>query len=73
MVDSMANSLEDYLIDGLSFKLNPGASYAAERRSVSYFPSGSQIYQFSSGARVIRANLTCEGWFVYGSYHLHPG
>ena len=30
MVDSMANSVEDYLIDGLSFKLNPGASYVAE-------------------------------------------
>ena len=62
MVDSMANSVEDYLIDGLSFKLNPGASYVAERRSVSYFPSGSNIYQAGSGARVIRVNLTGEGW-----------
>jgi hypothetical protein len=62
MVDSMANSVQDYLIDGLSFKLNPGASYVAERRSVSYFPSGSNIYQAGSGARVIRVNLTGEGW-----------
>jgi len=62
MVDSMANSVEDYLIDGLSFKLSPGASYVAERRSVSYFPSGSNIYQAGSGARVIRVNLTGEGW-----------
>jgi len=62
MVDSMANSVEDYLIDGLSFKLNPGASYVADRRSVSYFPSGSNIYQSGSGARVIRVNLTGEGW-----------
>ena len=62
MVDSMANSVEDYLIDGLSFKLNPGASYVADRRSVSYFPSGSNIYQAGSGARVIRVNLTGEGW-----------
>ena len=62
MVDSMANSVEDYLIDGLSFKLSPGASYVAERRSVSYFPSGSNIYQSGSGARVIRVNLTGEGW-----------
>ena len=58
----MANSVEDYLIDGLSFKLNPGASYVADRRSVSYFPSGSTIYQSGSGARVIRLNLTGEGW-----------
>jgi hypothetical protein len=34
----------------------------AERRSVSYFPSGSNIYQSGSGARVIRVNLTGEGW-----------
>ena len=62
MVDSMANSVEDYLIDGLSFKLNPGASHVAERRGVSYFPSGSNIYQSGSGARVIKVNLTGEGW-----------
>jgi hypothetical protein len=62
MVDSMANSVEDYLIDGLSFKLNPGASYVSDRRSVSYFPAGSNIYQSGSGARVIRMNLTGEGW-----------
>ena len=41
----MANSVEDYLIDGLSFKLNPGASYVSDSRSVSYFPAGSNIYQ----------------------------
>ena len=28
MSDAMVNSVEDYLIDGLSFKLSPGASYA---------------------------------------------
>ena len=27
MVEAMANSVEYYLIDGLSFKLSPGASY----------------------------------------------
>ena len=69
----MANSVEDYLIDGLSFKLNPGASYVADRRRVSHFPSGSNIYQFGSGARVIRVNLTWGGLVrpFYGSSHLH--
>ena len=62
MVDSMASSVEDYLIEGLSFKLNPGASYVTDRRSVSYFTAGSNIYQSGSGARVIRINLTGEGW-----------
>ena len=58
----MASSVEDYLIEGLSFKLNPGASYVTDRRSVSFFTAGSNIYQSGSGARVIRINLTGEGW-----------
>ena len=62
MVDSMASSVEDYLIEGLSFKLNPGASYVTDRRRVSQFTGGSNIYQSGSGSRVIRINLTGEGW-----------
>ena len=63
MVDSMASSVEDYLIEGLSFKLNPGASYVTERRSVSYFTAGSNIHQSGSGARFTRINLTRKaGW-----------
>ena len=44
MVEAAANSQEDYLIDGLSFKLKPGASYVNDRRSVTYHPQGSNIY-----------------------------
>jgi hypothetical protein len=62
MVEAMANSVEDYLIEGLSFKLNPGASYVIDRRNVSYFTAGSNIYQAGSGTRVIRINITGEGW-----------
>ena len=62
MVDAIANSTEDYLIDGLSFKLQPGASYITDRRSVNYYASGSNIYTSDSGARTIRINLTADGW-----------
>jgi len=62
MVDSMANSVEDYLIEGLSFKLQPGASYVTDRRSVNFFAAGSNVYTSASGARVIRINLTGDGW-----------
>ena len=62
MVDSMANSVEDYLIEGLSFKLQPGASYVTDRRSVNFFAAGSNVYTSASGARVIRINLTGYGW-----------
>ena len=45
---------EDVLIDKLSFKLNKGSSYIADRRSVSFWPSGSNTYKPSSGNRVIK-------------------
>ena len=53
-------SAEDILIDNLSFKLNKGASYINERRSVSFFPSGSNIYTPSSGQRVLKIALNAE-------------
>ena len=36
MVESHAQSQDDYLIEGLSFKLSPGASYVTNRRSVTF-------------------------------------
>ena len=53
-------SAEDILIDNLSFKLNTGASYINERRSVSFFPSGSNVYSPSSGNRVLKIALNAE-------------
>ena len=43
MVEAIANGIEDKLIDGLSFKMNPGASYIVDRRSVTFHPQGSNI------------------------------
>ena len=34
-----SSSVEDQLVDGLSFKLHPGSSYVTDRQSVSFFPS----------------------------------
>ena len=61
-METTANSVEDYLIEGLSFKLQPGASYATDRRSVSFFTSRSNKYQSGTGTRVIRVQLTGDGW-----------
>ena len=43
-MESMTNSAEDYLIDGLSFKLPPGASYVTEIKSSTFYSIGSNIY-----------------------------
>ena len=57
MVDSMANSAEDYLIESFQFKIPPGASYVTDRRTVSYFTAGSNIYTSNGGTTVIRKKL----------------
>ena len=40
-MEALTNSSEDYLIDGLSFKLPPGSSYVLQRKSVTFWASGS--------------------------------
>ena len=53
-------SPEDILIDNLSFKLNKGSSYITDRRSVSFWPTGSNVYKVDSGNRVLKINLNAE-------------
>ena len=62
MVEAIANGIEDKLIDGLSFKLNPGASYVIDRRSVTFHPQGSNIYKPREGTKLIRILLTGDNW-----------
>ena len=56
-----AQSIDDALISGLSYKLKAGASYVTNRRSVSYFASGGNQYS-SHGVRVIKFNITGAQW-----------
>ena len=67
----MANSAEDYLIESFQFKIPPGASYVTDRRTVSYFTAGSNIYTSNGGPQVIRINLTGDGWLDPGNIRLH--
>ena len=62
MVEAMANGVDDKLIDGLSFKMQPGASYVIERKSVTYHPQGSNIYSPDFGTKLIRILLTGDNW-----------
>ena len=58
MVDSF--SPEDILIDNLSFKLNKGSSYIVDRRAVTFWPSGSNIYKPTIGNRVLKLSSNGE-------------
>ena len=61
IMESHAQSVEDNLIDSLSFKLRPGASYVTDRRSVSFFPQGGNEYT-SNGVKVIKISLNGDQW-----------
>ena len=56
-----AQSVDDALIGGLSYKLKAGASYVTYCRSVSYFASGSNSYS-PNGVKVVKFNLTGDQW-----------
>ena len=56
-----AQSVDDALIGGLSYKLTPGASYVTNRRSVSYFASGGNQYS-PNGVKVMNFKLTGDQW-----------
>ena len=70
MVEAMANGVEDKLIDGLSFKMQPGASYVVDRRSVTYHPQGSNIYKASGGTKLIRILLTGDNWLDPSTFRI---
>ena len=64
-----ANSIDDALIGGLSYKLRPGASYVTNRRSVSYFAQGGNSYS-SQGVKVMKFNLTGDQWLDPSAFHV---
>ena len=61
-MEAVANSVDDALIDALSFKLSNSASYLTDRKSVTFWPTGSNIYKTNSGTKVIRFVLTNDNW-----------
>ena len=62
MVEAIANSVEDKLIDSLTSKLKGGASYITDRRSCTFYPSGSNVYRSQHGTKTIKINLTGDHW-----------
>jgi hypothetical protein len=69
IMESHAQSVEDNLIDSLSFKLHPGASYVTDRRSVSFFPQGGNQYT-SNGVKVCKISLNGDQWLDPSSVKL---
>ena len=69
-MESHANAAEDVLVQGLTYKLKNSAKYVTDRRSVTYHPSGSNIYKTTSGTKVLKIHLTGDSWLVPDSVRL---
>ena len=60
-MESHIQSVEDSLIDGLSFRLPNSANFITNRRSVSYTPSGGNEFT-PTGVRHIKFPLAGTDW-----------
>ena len=60
-MESHAQSADNILLDGLSFKLPATADYVTNRRSVTFMPQGGNQYSVN-GVKVIKINLTGSDW-----------
>lgn len=56
-MEALTNGTEDFLIDGLSFKLPPGASYVTDRKSSTFWAVGSNSYTPVGGVKLIKFQL----------------
>ena len=61
-VASNKTNTEDSLVDSLSFKLSGSGQYAVGRRSSTFETDGGNSQSCSSGTRVLKFRLNCEGW-----------
>ena len=68
-MESHVNATEDFLIDGLSFKMGPSASYVTQRRSVTYYPQGGNQYS-PTGVKVIKISLTGDQWLDPSTFRI---
>ena len=60
-MEGHAQSVEDNLIESLSFKLRPGASYVTNRRGVTFWPMGGNQYS-PTGVKVVKISLNADQW-----------
>jgi hypothetical protein len=61
-METISHSVEDGLINGLSYKLDATASYITDRKSCTFYAMGGNAYSSNSGTKVINLVLNSEGW-----------
>jgi hypothetical protein len=61
-MESILSTVEDTLLGSLSYKIDPksGSSYVTEKKQVTYFASGSNVYGPTNGTKVLRYNIASD-------------
>jgi hypothetical protein len=62
MVEAYKASLEDHLIEGINYSPAPSAKYVINRRSATFYPSGSNIYKPDQGTKLIKLDVMADEW-----------
>ncbi len=71
MVEVAAQSTEQLLVDGFSYKLDPSAPYVQERKMVTFHPSGADSYAPSGGgSKIIKFPISASGFLDPSSVKL---
>ena len=58
MSEHYIDVVEEYFIEGLSFRMPPGGSYVSSRIDCTFYPAGSAYYSAANGTTLIRINLS---------------
>ena len=59
-MEAHTQAVEDHLIDGLSYKMQPGSSYVVERKNTTCWASGNVFG--NNSVKVMRLQLTGDTW-----------
>jgi len=61
-MEAIANSVDQVLLDDFNYsKFKPGANYVTDRRSVTFWPSGSNVYKPREGTKLIKIQINGDG------------
>ena len=69
MIEAHANGEADDLIDVLSYKLPLTATYFTDRKSVTFYASGSNEYS-TSGTKLIKLAINGDGWMDPSTFRI---
>ena len=64
------NSIEDVLVDGLTYKMGPGASHITNRRSVTFYPQGSNIYSSNAGVKLVKMTIAGDEYLDPSTFRI---